>query len=99
LYSKKLDAFESKTLSSHLTKLAEYVNDKDYFEAKAISQLIKNEALLVGASHIYYIAETMEQSPTTSDPGNVITYYPTLLEACVTFKHYSRNFIALNKGS
>ena len=40
--------------------MAQHVDEKDYYEAKLLAHVIKTEAYQLGASHIYYICETME---------------------------------------
>jgi HPt (histidine-containing phosphotransfer) domain-containing protein len=70
----------------------------DYLKTKLTSHALKGVAGYMGASHIYYICETIQNSSITENPDKVLAYYPTLLEACITYRTYSRALFAEIKG-
>ncbi len=95
IYFKILSRFEEMSLFQETNELVRYVNEKNYHEIKESVHKLKSTAGYVGASHIHYACYYMQDHFLKDEIESMMEYYPTLLEACVTFRVYSRKIIAM----
>ena len=73
-----------------MEKLVNFVEEKDYDNVKHSIHNLKSTAGYVGASHIHYACYFMQDHYIKQEFNLMMEYYPTLLEACVTFRIFMR---------
>lgn len=102
-----LGKFEDMTFLELMKKIAEAIDDaantdpnnpKLYKEKmKAImdpAHQLKSPAGYIGAAHIHYACYFIQENFLYDRYPQMLEYYPTLIEAAVTFRIYSRKLIA-----
>lgn len=71
---------------------------RNYEEVKESIHKLKSTGGYVGASHIHYACYFMQEYFLKDEYEKMMEYYPTLLEACATFRVCSRQIIATLRG-
>ena len=82
-----------------MTELVQHVKDNNYHEVKESIHKLKSTSGYVGASHIHYACYFMQDHFLKNEFQTMMEYYPTLIEACVTFRVFSRQKIAELNGT
>lgn len=78
--------------------IAEGVNEKDWNTMKQGAHQLKGAAGYVGAGRLHYISYHIQDAFHKDDFGQMMAYYPLLVESCIEFKRYSRKYIAEKQG-
>lgn len=89
-----LSRFESMTLISNMENLAKAVNENNDVNIMNFAHSLKSAAGYAGASHIHYACYFIQEHHNHGRIKQMLEYYPTLLEAAVTYRVYSRKVLA-----
>lgn len=60
---------------------------------------LKSPAGYIGASHLHYACYFIQEHHAYKSYKDMMEYYPTLVEAAVEFRIYSRILLAKNQGN
>lgn len=77
-----------------MDKLIQPVNEQDYEKIMDLAHQLKSAAGYAGASHLHYACYFIQEHYMNGRYQEQIEYYPTLIEAAVTFRVYSRKVLA-----
>ena len=89
-----LEKFEDMTLMSEMEKLAKAYDDKDFYWMKEHAHSIKGAAGYICASKLHYACYFIQEHHHFDRFKEQMEYYPTLLEAAVEFRVFSRQILA-----
>jgi len=67
---------------------------KDYKQMKSLAHSLKGASAYIGASRLHYICYFIQEHFVSENYEQMLEYYPTLVEAAIEFKLYSRKIIA-----
>ena len=73
-----------------MAKLTEGVNALDYHQMKSAAHIIKGSSGYIGASRLHYACYFIQENFMKENRKEMLAYYPTVVEAVVEFKVYSR---------
>lgn len=93
-----LGKFEDMSLIKQMSECAKAVDDGDYLEMKNAAHSLKGSSGYIGASHLHYACYFIQEHFIYERYDQMMEYYPTLIEAAVEFRIYSRKLLAENKS-
>ncbi len=77
-----------------MKELVQAIEKEDYGLIKAKAHSIKGSSGYIGAGIIYYCCYQMQDLFVQEKKKEMLAYYPTLVEAIIEFRIYSRKLIA-----
>jgi HPt (histidine-containing phosphotransfer) domain-containing protein len=89
-----LAKFEEMSLISCMKGLATAVDGQDYLKMKEAAHSLKGASGYIGASHLHYACYFIQDHYMSQRYDQMMEYYPTVLEAAVEFRVYSRKLLA-----
>ena len=89
-----LSKFEDMSLLKCLSDLADDVNEHDYVKMKNDAHSLKGASGYIGAGHLHYACYYIQEHFMFQRYQDMLEYYPTLVEAAVEFRIYSRKLLA-----
>lgn len=89
-----LGKFEDLSLTKQMGECAKAVDDQDYLAMKNAAHSLKGSSGYVGASHLHYACYFIQEHYIFDRYEQMMEYYPTLIEAAVVFRIYSRKLLA-----
>ena len=98
MYYGMLEKFEDMSLTQCMTQVKNAVEQEDYKKMKEGAHSLKGSSGYIGASHLHYACYFIQEHFLFERPAQMMEYYPTLIEAAVEFRVYSRRIIAEYKG-
>lgn len=98
LFFKMLEKLEQMALHPNLKELAAQVEKGDYLQMKNKAHMLKGASGYVAAGPVHYCCYQIQDNYNQSNYDKMLAYYPSLVEAALDFKVYSRKIIAEHKG-
>ena len=93
-----LSKFEDMTFLNLMELIAEDVDNGDMEKYMLDAHQLKSPAGYIGASHLHYACYFIQEHHAYKRYKDMMEYYPTLVEAAVEFRIYSRILLARNQG-
>lgn len=93
-----VDKLESMTLNKIMKDLVPAYDNLDYKEIKMLAHSLKGASAYIGASRLHYACFFIQAHFVNGEFQKQIEYYPTLVEAAMEFKVYSRKIMAKHQG-
>ena len=94
LYLAMVKTFEQVFLNDCLARLREGIELGDKEKIKTSCRKLKEQSACIFAGRIFYACCLMEQALVKEDHEKLMYTYPLVVEACVEFRIYSKEFIA-----
>lgn len=85
-----LDKFEDMSLIECLTNIANDVNEMNFLKMKNDAHSLKGASGYICASHVYYCCYFIQEHYVFNRYKEMLEYYPTLVEAAVELRVYTR---------
>ena len=98
MYFMLLSQFEPMNLIDKMKCCMEAYDGEKFEELKDNAHGIKGASGYIGASHIHYACYFIQEHFVNGRFQQEMEYYPTLVEAVIEFRTYSRKLIAEYKG-
>ena len=89
---------ESMTLNSTMKDIVDKYDRRDYLEIKNLAHSLKGASGYVGASRLHYVCYFIQEHFVYNRFEKMLEYYPSLIEAAIEFKVYSRQILAKYKS-
>ena len=89
---------ESMTLNEIMKKIVEMYDQRNYLEMKNHAHSLKGASGYVGASRLHYVCYFIQEHYVFNRYDKMLEYYPSLVEAAIEFKVYSRQIISKYKS-
>ena len=89
-----LEKFEDMSLLECLTNLAKDVNEQDFLKMKNDAHSLKGASGYICASRVYYACYYIQEHYVFGRYKEMLEYYPTLVEASLEVRIYSRQLLA-----
>ena len=85
-----LEKFEDMSLIECMTNLANDIDEMNFLKMKNDAHSLKGASGYICASHVYYACYFIQEHYVFSRYKEMLEYYPTLVEAAVEFRIFSR---------
>ena len=89
---------ENMTLKPTMKDIVKQYDDKQYKMMKDLAHSLKGASGYIGASRLHYACYFIQEHFVFERFDKMMEYYPSLIEAAIEFKIYSREIIAKYKG-
>ena len=93
-----LGNLESMTLNPTMKNIIVPYEQKNYQEMKDLAHSLKGASGYIGASRLHYVCYFIQEHFVFQRLDKMVEYYPSLVEAAIEFKIYSRQIIAKFKS-
>ena len=90
LFYNMVDTIEDMTLNKVMKNIIEPFETKDYKNMKEQAHILKGASGYIGAGRIHYVCYYIQESFYFKKFDRMLEYYPSLVEAAIEFKIYSR---------
>lgn len=98
LFVTMLKRLEVMSLNSCIEQVAVGLNSKDWQKMKQGSHQLKGASGYVGAGRVHYCCYHIQNAFQQQDFDKMVDYYPLLIESCIEFKRFSRQYLAKLKS-
>lgn len=82
-----------------MRQIADAIRENDWAEMKQGAHSLKGASGYVGASHIHYACYYIQEAYQNNQIPQMLARYPTLVEAAIEFKRFSRRILAQSNGA
>lgn len=93
-----LGNLEAMTLNPTMKNIIEPYEQRKYQEMKDLAHSLKGASGYIGASRLHYVCYFIQEHFVFDRHEKMVEYYPSLVEAAIEFKVFSRRIIAKFKG-
>ena len=94
MFYKMLESLESMTLIPVITNMRDAFDSKNYRMMKDQAHALKGACAYIGASRLHYVCFFMQEHFICERYEKIVEMYPSLIEAAIEFKLYSRQLLA-----
>ena len=98
MFYKMLESLEKMTLNETMLKITDAYDAKNYKVLKELAHALKGACAYIGASRLHYVCFFMQEHFIQERYEKVVDLYPSLVEAAIEYKVYSREILAKHKG-
>lgn len=81
-----------------LNEIIKPIDERDWFNIKQKAHALKGSSSYVGAGRLHYACYYIQDHFYFNNYQKMIDYYPSLVEAAIEFKIYSKTIIAKYKN-
>ena len=99
MFYKMLESLERMTLNKTMTDIIDAYDSKNYKSMKDLAYALKGACAYIGASRLHYVCFFMQEHFIYKRFEKVVDLYPSLVEAAIEFKVYSRQILAKFNGT
>ena len=99
MFYKMLESLERMTLNKTMTDIIDAYDSKNYKSMKDLAYALKGACAYIGASRLHYVCFFMQEHFIYERFEKVVDLYPSLVEAAIEFKVYSRQILAKFNGT
>jgi HPt (histidine-containing phosphotransfer) domain-containing protein len=93
-----LNQFEDMTLKKTMKEIVPTIKAKDYDSYKNLAHALKGASGYIGASRLHYVCYYIQEHHLKKRHQKMLEYYPSIVEAAIEFKVYSRKLLAEKDG-
>ena len=86
------------SLSSCLSQITDARNRQDWQAMKAAAHSLKGASGYVGAGRVHYACYYIQKAYNANDCEGMATYYQLVVEACLEYKRFARQYLAQAKS-
>ena len=90
MFYRMLESLESMTLTKTMTDIVDAYDAKNYKQLKDLAHALKGACAYIGAGRLHYVCFFMQEHYVFERYEKVVEMYPSLVEAAIEFKVYSR---------
>ena len=99
MFYKMLESLERIVLNKTMTDIIDAYDSKNYKSMKDLAHALKGACAYIGASRLHYVCFFMQEHFIYKRFEKVVDLYPSLVEAAIEFKVYSRQILAKFNGT
>lgn len=81
-----------------LSEIIKFIDERDWLNIKQKAHALKGSSSYIGAGRLHYVCYYIQDHYILKNYQKMIDYYPSLVEAAVEFKIYSKMIIAKYKN-
>ena len=98
IFYSMLNQFEDMTLTKTMKDIVPTIKSQNFDEYKNLAHALKGASGYIGASRLHYVCYYIQEHHLKKRHQKMLEYYPSLVEAAIEFRVYSRKIIAEKDG-